>query len=103
MEGAQASSQRGLQLVHGGVSPAVSQRGSGDVGLSGTGWSQQQTLEALLFQERRHLLQEVTFTERAQLLRTMSLERKEEHGVRESCKMLFDCFSGHFFFPFDIN
>lgn len=48
MEGAQPSGQRGLQLLHGRLSPGVGQRGGVD--LPGTGWTQQQTLEALLFQ-----------------------------------------------------
>lgn len=80
VERAKSLSQGGLQLLRKRVTPAVRQRRSGVVSLSGPRGSQQQAPKTLSFQQGRHLLQEVTFAQRAQLHRTINLT--EESTVK---------------------
>lgn len=76
VERAKPLSQGGLQLLRKRVTPAVRQRRSGVVSLSGPRGSQQQAPKTLSFQQGRHLLQEVTFAQRAQLHRTINLTQE---------------------------
>lgn len=73
MEGAQPLGQGRLQLLQRPLPPALSQRGDGGAPLSGPRGPQEQVPELLPLQQRRHVLQEVTLAEGAQLGRAVGL------------------------------